>query len=190
MKGIIFNLLEDFIVSRHGEEIYEDIVETCDTGELDPFEIVSPGSYPDEVFDVIVRNAAKKTATPLPALLKEMGRHALPKLAKRYPHFFTPYTHPRDFLKTASMIHHVEVKKLYQGAEVPKFFVDDKGPEGLALTYKSRRHLCHLVEGLVDGLGTHYHVPLSVEQVECVLTGHDACTFNVQFLEHGTRQGQ
>ena len=160
MKGIIFNLLEDFIVSRYGENKYEEIVTASDTGQLDPFEIVSPGSYPDEAFETIVRRASEKTGTTMPELLKEMGRHSLPKLVERYPHFFDPHEHPRDFLKTTAMIHHVEVKKLYLGAEVPNFFISDEHQDGLTLVYKSKRSLCHLVEGLVVGLGDHYKIPV------------------------------
>ena len=183
MKGIIFNLLEDFIVSRYGEDKYEEIIAASETGSLDPFEIVSPGSYPDEAFQTIIKSASEKIDTNIPEMLKDLGQHSLTKLAERYPHFFDPYNHPRDFLKTASMIHHVEVKKLYHGAEVPHFYVDDHGQSGLTIVYKSKRHLCYLAEGLIAGLGGHYKVPVSVKQSECLLSGGSKCNFIVQFDE-------
>ena len=190
MKGIIFNLLEDYIVSRYGEKKYEEIITSCDTGTLDPFEIVSPGSYPDEAFQAIMKSASEKIDTNLPEMLKDIGQHSLAKLAERYPHFFEPYNHPRDILKTASMIHHVEVKKLYQGAEVPNFYVDDHGQDGLTLIYKSKRRLCYLAEGLIAGLGDHYKIPVSVKQSECIQSGGSVCKFIVQFHEDDkTAQG-
>jgi predicted hydrocarbon binding protein len=183
MKGIIFNLFEDFIVSRYGEDKYEEIIAASDTGALDPFEIVGPGSYPDEAFDAILNKASEKIDRNISEILKDMGRHSLSKLAERHPHFFNGCEHPRDFLKTASMIHHVEVRKLYQGAEVPSFFVDDRNQDGLALTYKSRRHLCHLVEGLIAGLGDHYKIAVSINQTECIHSGGQVCKFIVKFHE-------
>ncbi len=181
MKGIIFNLLEDFIVSRYGEDKYEEIITASDTGTLDPFEIVAPGSYPDEAFQTIMKSASEKTDSNIPEMLKNIGQHSLAKLADRYPYFFDPYDHPRDFLKTASMIHHVEVKKLYQGAEVPHFYVNDHGHDGLSIVYKSKRRLCYLAEGLIAGLGDHYKIPVSVKQSECIQSGGTACKFVVKF---------
>ena len=183
MKGIIFNLFDNFIISRFGEDTHDEILEASETGPINPFEIVGPGSYPDEMFDAIVTKAAEITKEDKANLLRAMGRHSLPILAERYPHFFNDYKHPREFLKTASMIHQVEVRKLYQDADVPKFFIEDHGSAGLTLTYKSRRHLCHLAEGLIDGLGVYYQVPLQISQPECVQSGGRACKLILQFQE-------
>lgn len=181
MKGIIFNLFEDYINTKYGEDFYEEILEASDTGEVDPFEIVGPGSYPDETFNTILAQASEMTQKDISLLLREMGRHSLPILADRYPHFFADYHHPREFLKTASMIHQVEVRKLYQGAEVPKFFVEDQDAGGLHLTYKSKRRLCHLVEGLIAGLGDHYRVPVNIVQIDCIQKGDSNCKFSLTF---------
>lgn len=183
MKGIIFNLFESFLTAKFGEETYEEILTASDTGSLNPFEIVGPGSYPDEAFNAILAKAAEKTKKDTADILREMGRHSLPILAERYPHFFDDYKHPREFLRTASMIHQVEVRKLYQDAEVPKFFIDDHDNAGLTFTYKSKRRLCHLVEGLLIGLGDHYRVPVEIRQTECLLTGGKVCKFILKFSE-------
>lgn len=181
MKGIIFNLFENFVTHQFGEETYEDIIAASDTGSLNPFEIVGPGSYPDEIFSIILTKAVEKTGKNKADILREMGRHSLPILAQRYPHFFDGYKHPREFLKTASMIHQVEVRKLYQDAVVPKFFIEDHDGQGLTLTYKSKRVLCHLAEGLISGLGDYYHIPTEITQIECIQTGGSICKFNLQF---------
>ncbi len=181
MKGIIFNLFEDFVVSRYGDDKYQEIIVASDTGLLDPLEIVGPGSYPDEAFDAILRQTSEKIGRDIPGILQDMGRHSLPKLAARYPHFFEECEHPRDFLKTTSMIHHVEVKKLYQDAQVPHFFIENMSQEGLTLIYKSKRHLCHLCEGLIVGLGDYYKIPISINQVECTQLGDQECKFIIKF---------
>ena len=183
MKGIIFNLFEKFITDKFGEESYEDIIAASDTDSLNPFEIVGPGSYPDEIFIILLAKTAEMTQMDRADILRAMGRHSLPILAERYPHFFDDYKHPREFLKTVSMIHQVEVRKLYQNAEVPKFFIDDHGDAGLTLTYKSRRRLCHLAQGLISGLGDHYRIPIEITQTECIQTGGKVCKFILKFHE-------
>ena len=181
MKGIIFNLFENFITTTFGEDTYEEIVNAADTGSVNPFEIVGPGSYPDETFDIIIAKTAEITHKDPADLLRAMGRLSLPILAERYPNFFVDFKHPREFLKTASMIHQVEVRKLYQDAEVPKFFIDEHDDSSLTVTYKSRRHLCHLAEGLIEGLGDYYQVPMVIVQPECVQNGGKACKLVLKF---------
>jgi hypothetical protein len=184
MKGIIFNLLEQFIVDRFGEDAYEEIIAASSLQTDDPYAMVSPGSYPDGDFMTLLGQAARITGMDQASLLQAMGRHSLPILAERYPHFFSGYTHPRDFLKTTSLIHQVEVKKLYRGAEVPRFTIRDL-PDGMLVTYHSSRHLCHFAAGLLAGLSDYYQVPMAVTQVECILEGGLTCTFELSFHEQG-----
>ena len=180
MKGIIFNLLEQFINDRFGEDTYEEIVAACSPLSGDPYAMVSPGSYPDSDFMTLLGQAARTTGMDQASLLQAMGRHSLPLLAQRYPHFFSAYDHPRDFLKTTSLIHQVEVKKLYRDAEVPRFTIEDQA-DGMTVTYHSSRRLCHFVAGLLTGLSDFYRVPMAVQQVECILEGGGACTFALSF---------
>lgn len=184
MKGIIFNLLEQFITDRFGEDIYEEIIADCSLQTEDPYAMVGPGSYSDSDFMAILGQAARTTGMEAAPLLQAMGRHSLPILAGRYPHFFSGYSHPRDFLKTTSLIHQVEVKKLYRDAEVPRFTIEDL-PDGMAVTYHSSRRLCHFVAGLLAGLSDYYQVPMTVQQVECILEGGRTCTFEVSFPRQG-----
>jgi len=146
--------------------------------------MVGPGSYPDSDFMVILGQAARTTGMDAAPLLQAMGRHSLPILAGRYPHFFSGFSHPRDFLKTTSLIHQVEVKKLYRDAEVPRFTIKDL-PDGMVVTYHSSRRLCHFVAGLLAGLSDYYQVPMTVKQVECILEGGRTCTFEVSFPGQG-----
>jgi predicted hydrocarbon binding protein len=184
MKGIIFNLLEQFIADRFGEDAYEEIVAACSLQTEDPYAMVGPGSYPDSDFMALLDQAARTTGMEAAPLLQAMGRHSLPILAARYPHFFTGHAHPRNFLKTTSLVHQVEVKKLYRDAEVPRFTIEDL-PDRMLVTYHSSRRLCHFVAGLLAGLSEYYQVPMTVRQVTCILEGGWTCTFEVAFPGQG-----
>lgn len=183
MKGIIFNLLGGYLTDRFGEDKYEEILSSCKLQSDDPFTMVSPATYADADFGIIAAKAAEILKMSIPDLLREMGTHAMPKLAERYPGFFTDYDHPADFLKTASFIHEIEVKKLYKDADVPKFTIESETPEQMILSYNSKRRLCHLVEGLLTGLGNYYNIPLKVKQTECQISGGQQCVFLLKFAD-------
>ena len=184
MKGIMFNLLEDFLTDRFGEEKYDEILTSCELHTKDPFIMVAPGTYSDADFGIIVATAAKMLKMKVPDLLRDMGRYALPKQAERYSNFFTSYEHPKEFLNTIAYIHQIEIKKLYKNAELPEFSIDKETPDQLILTYRSKRRLCHLAEGLIAGLGDYYGIPFTMKQIECVFTNGQQCTFELNFSDH------
>lgn len=187
MKGIIFNLLEDYITSRSGEEAYERLLSRCTLRSKDPLLMVAPGTYPDEDFQEIVRKAAADAGLAEDAFHRAFGRFAIPRMAERYPDFFAPFHHPKDFLKFTGMVHLVEVKKLYTDARVPDFTCRDTGPGELVLEYTSERRLCHLVEGLIEGVAAYYGVRTEYRQTLCQHRGDRTCEFHIRFAEDSGR---
>lgn len=179
MKGIIFNLLEGFVTQNAGKEKYEKIVSSCSLQTKDPF--VGPGTYPDSDFMAIVQAAAKELALPLPAVVRSFGMFAFPVLAKKFPQFVENYSHPKPFLKTIHSVIHVEVNKLYEGASTPIFSWKDTGPSSMILEYQSKRKLCAFAEGLLDGVGKYFNVPIQIKQDKCMLNGEKSCLFNLTF---------
>lgn len=119
MKGIVFNLLEEFITSMLGEEKYEEIVAGCDLKTKEPF--VGPGTYPDEDLFAIVGKTVAVSGIALPDALRGFGRFCFPRLAEKFPVFVTAHNHPKPFLKSVETVIHVEVKKLYPDAVLASF---------------------------------------------------------------------
>jgi hypothetical protein len=163
MKGIIFNLLEDYVTSCSDEASWEDIVAKCSLESKAPLDIVGPGTYPDNDFLEIVLKAADHLKTNPTELLRQFGRHSTPAIARRYSSFFTPYQHPKDFLKFTGVIHQTEIKKLYKDAKTPQFSCHEIDENHISLKYSSERHLDAMVEGLLEGLGDYYKIPLQIE---------------------------
>jgi predicted hydrocarbon binding protein len=179
MKGIIFNLLEQFITERFGDEMYEKILSECNLKTEEPF--VGPGSYPEEDLMALVDKVVEKMGVPLPEALRAFGRFCLPKLAERFPEFLTPHKHPKAFLKTIDSVVHLEVKKLYSDAEPPSFAYDDPSPERLIIRYRSKRRLCQFMEGLIEGVADYYRSPIKYKQTSCMLEGSEVCVFELTF---------
>ena len=182
MKGVVFNLLEEYIEENLGEGTYEEILGECTLTTKEPF--VGPGTYPDEDLMAIVAETIKMAGIPLPEALRSFGRFCFCKLSEKYPDFVSPYTHPKPFLKSVESIVHVEVKKLYADANPPDFAYIDSASDRLVIQYRSKRRLCQFMEGLIDGVAGHYQSPIKQEQRICMLNGDEFCEFNLIFLPY------
>jgi len=177
VKGIIFNLAAEVVVREHGEDVWDAVLEGAGvTGSY-----TSLGNYPDEDLLAIVASAARLLGAQDADVLRHVARGAIPLLAERYPHFFTPHQDARSLVLTLNDIIHPEVRKLYPGADVPDFTYVLDGPDGVTLTYRSARQLCTLAEGFSDGVAVHYGQRVVIDQPACMLRGDEACLLHCEF---------
>jgi hypothetical protein len=183
MKGIVFNLLEEVIRRDRGEEAWDDLLRAAGMDGA----FTSLGNYPDAALDDLVRTAAVRYDRSEADMLRWFGRRAMALLAGRYPEFFRRSTSTRGFLTTLNDIIHPEVRKLYPGAYVPVFDFDfDPAASGaIRMGYRSRRRLCHLAEGFIEGTADWYSEEALVSQSRCVRRGDDRCVFDVQLRSAG-----
>ena len=179
MKGVVFNLLEEFITREYGEDAYEDILDTCALENGGVF--IGPETYPDADFAALVDAACGRLGVTRADTLRAFGRFMFPSLLRRFPAFAEGHTHPRTFLKTVGDVIHVEVGKLMRETEPPEVTCVDAAHGGLILTYRSHRRLCALAEGLLDGAAAHFETPLARRQTACVDDGADRCEFDISF---------
>ena len=61
MKGIIFNLPEEFVVETFGVDAYEEILAASELRTTDP--VVGPGTYPDEDLLALVGKTVERLGT-------------------------------------------------------------------------------------------------------------------------------
>lgn len=175
MKGIIFNLLEDVVVDAYGERSWD---EALDRAGLDGV-YTSLGNYDDaqiiELFSVI----AAQTSVSVDDVHRWFGQRALPKMARRWPEFFTPHRTSVPFLRTLNSVIHPEVRKLYTGTDCPHFDFTSAADGALVIGYRSPRKLCGLAHGFILGVGDHYGEALTVRHLECMHDGDPRCLVEV-----------
>lgn len=179
MKGVIFNLLEDFIVEGWGAAKFEKIFEQCPIHTQVPY--VGPGTYPDAHLLAIIEQTCAELGVGRAEALRSFGRFAFPKLAARFDIFVREHEHPKPFLKTVHGIIHIEVQKVYANSEPPLISFTDPSPDRLLMHYTSRRKLCAFFAGLIEGTGDYFKVPLALAQTECTLEGAPSCEFSLHF---------
>jgi hypothetical protein len=179
MKGIMFNIAEQFIIDHYGEDALEEVIASCNLKTKEPF--VGPGTYPDEdMTEIVVKSSEKLGITPA-ELLKTLGRYAFAKLAERHPVFLTGHTSSKEFLKTVDKVIHVEVRKLYQHTILPTFSYSEPSDDELIIVYYSERKLYALMEGLIDGVADYFKQSITQKHRIMEKEGVEVCEFHLCF---------
>jgi predicted hydrocarbon binding protein len=177
MKGIIFNLLQEVVISNHGEDAWDQLLAAS---ALDG-SYTSLGSYPDEQIQSLVDSAAAMLGLTPFEVLRWFGQQAIPLLFHRYPRFFTSQASTRLFVLSVNSMIHPEVRKIYPGADVPTFEFRDLPKGGLEMGYLSPRRLCALAQGFIEGAAAHYGETATVEHLECMHRGDSKCVCHISF---------
>lgn len=177
MKGVVFNLLESFVVERFGHEALEQILDECRFETSEPF--VGPGTYPDTDLLTFASTAARHAGLDLETAEREFGRFCFPRLLALHGDF-ARYQDSRSLLRELDSVVHVEVRKLMRGARTPQFTVRDTGPNALSLEYRSTRRMCAFLEGLLAGMAEHFHETLSVRHERCLRRGDRSCLLHLE----------
>ena|SRR6185437_1755169 len=176
MKGIIFNLLEEVVISQHGEAAWDDLLDT--TGLAGSY--TSLGSYPDLEIEKLVTAGAEALGMSPEAVLRWFGREAMGRLAIRYPAFFTGHNTTLPFVQSVNSIIHPEVRKLYAGAHCPDFRFEHRPDGTLLMTYTSPRKLCALAQGFIEGAGDYFKEKIDVEHLNCMHRDDPKCLLSIR----------
>lgn len=182
MKGIIFNLLETVVTKEYGANTWDDLL---DAAQLDGA-FTSLGNYSDADLFKLVGAASTALKLPPEAIVKWFGTRMLPQLAGHYPQLFTPHKTARAFVLTLNSVIHPEVRKLYPGADAPDFDFDTTSPDVLVMHYRSKRKLCALAEGLVEGAAEYYGETVHIHHPECMCRGAVHCRLELSFAPKPT----
>lgn len=175
MKGIIFNLLQDVVITAHGDVMWDRLLEQA---ELDGI-YTSLGTYDDAEFMKLVSAAGLALSLSDDEVLTWFGRRAIPGMVERWPAFFAADQTTIPFLRTLNSVIHPEVRKLYAGAYCPHFDFTSPDDGSLVIGYRSPRRLCGLAHGFILGAGDHYGEILTVLHLECMHEGADRCLISV-----------
>jgi hypothetical protein len=176
MKGVVFNLLEQVVVQKYGETVWDDLLDAAQLSGA----YTSLGSYPDEEIEKLVSAASAALNVPPSEVLRWFGRAAMPLLASHYPHLFSQRDTARSFVMSVNSIIHPEVRKLYAGAACPHFHFEETPDGALLMGYNSSRKLCALAHGFIEGAGDHFGQTMLVEHLRCMHNGDSNCQLSIR----------
>ena len=107
---------------------------------------------------------SRRTGLGQDVLVHDFGLHLARVFAKKFSVFFDACDGTFDFLKRIDNHIHVEVKKLYPDAQLPKFTYTEISPYEFELKYESSRDFSHLAHGLIVGCMEHFHESFQIER--------------------------
>lgn len=154
MKGVVFTSFLEMVEDAHGLDMVDTLIEKS--------ELPSGGSYTavgtydhTEIVNLVV-TLSGETGIEVPLLLQGFGKHLFGILISSYPQFGEDASSSLELLESIENYIHVEVRKLYPDAELPRFECSRPGPRQLQMIYESSRHFEDLCEGLIRGAVEHY----------------------------------
>ncbi len=162
MKGIVFTEFLELVEQLYSPDMVDDLIESCELPSRGIYTAV--GTYPHNEIVNLLAKLSEMTGLAVGDLLKAFGSHLFGRFHKLYPVFFEGIDNAQQFLATIEDVIHVEVRKLYPDAELPRFDATHANADCLELIYRSDRHMGDLAEGLIEGCVRHFAVPHRIER--------------------------
>ncbi|MDH3300604.1 MAG: heme NO-binding domain-containing protein [Acidimicrobiia bacterium] len=171
MKGVLFNIVQEVVEDLYGSDTWDDLLDDADVEGA----YTALGDYASSELAAIVAAASVRTGLDPEAVLRLIGRLALPRLLRRLPSGVEHADEPLAFVRSVNDIIHPEVLKLYPAARPPVFDCEST-PDGLVVHYRSSRNLPDLAHGLLEAVDDQFEQSVVVQRLA------DDCDANAVFL--------
>ena len=172
MKGIVFTEFLEMVEDLFSPEIADRIIETSDLQSGGVYTAV--GTYDHNELVQLVTQLSTATGIAVPHLLHTFGKHLFGRFVVSYPQFFGGVGSAFAFLEHVEGYMHVEVRKLYPNADLPRFEYDTSEPRRLMMIYRSTRPFADLAEGLISGCIEHFGEQIDIQR-EDLSDGQGTC---------------
>lgn len=177
MKGIVFQALEEFIEEHFSLGLWDAMIAASKPPSGGIY--VSAGSYSDSELMRYIALLTKHTGKSADEIMQIFGVYLFEKLVAVYPYPLESMS-LKEFLLTIDKVVHVEVKKLYPHAHVPKFICEEIEENVIILHYQSEKKLFALAHGLILGASKYFKTPVVVKSF--VKEDGAQCTFAIKFV--------
>ena len=146
MKGIILSEFVEYLEQQLGELAAQQIIEQSGVESQGAYSRV--GMYDYQELIQLLTQTATHTNTESSVLLEGFSEHLFKMFKRDYGVFFEGVATAGEMLAQIDDHIHVEVKKLYPDAELPKFECEQDG-NMMTLHYSSPRPLAVVAQALV-----------------------------------------
>ena len=155
MKGIVFTEFLDLVEEKFGLEMVDAIISQSKLDSKGVY--TSIGTYSFSELLQLLQNLQTKTGISIDNLLLIYGEHFFSVIETNYKDLLSSYNDPIEMLASIENHIHVEVRKIYNDAELPTFIIKEKTKKTLILIYKSSRSMHHFGLGLMNKTFEHFN---------------------------------
>lgn len=163
MKGIVFTEFIDMVEQKFSPDMANRVIEDSDLPSGGIY--TSVGTYPHTEMVSMVSKLSEYSGIAVPDLISTFGSHLFGVFLKGYPGFFEGVSSAFEFLPRIENMIHVEVRKLYPDAELPRFDYQTPDADTMIMTYHSKRHFGDLAAGLLQACIEHYGEPIELSRI-------------------------
>lgn len=178
MQGIMFVELSRYVDERLGADGWTRVLDGAGLGGR----VYAPDfPAPDDDFMGLVTTTSTMTDRPVQDVLEDFGRFVAPDLlGGLYGLLVDPAWDLIDFLEHTEGTIHTVVRARDRAASPPKLRVERLALDEVLIVYDSPRKLCSLAKGIVRGAAEHYHEPVEIDELNCMLNGDPRCEILVR----------
>ena len=180
MKGIVFTELLAMAEGAVGEAALDEVLDGLELESGGAYSRV--GNYPCSELVSIVGALSARTGISGEDLQRRFGAWMLRRFLALYPDFFEGKAGSLEMLDAIEGEVHVEVRKLYPDAELPRFETKWSGPDRLTMRYASPRPLVAFCGGLISECAVHFGDNLNVEVTQ---TAPGEAVFDIERRQGG-----
>jgi len=160
MKGFIFTNFIEFVETNHGLEMVDEMITNCNLPSEGIYSSFSNYDF-DELVSLLTYVSQKTNVNP-EILLEKFGVFVFPYLIGKHSYIIENFDNPIDLIGGIENHIHIEVKKLYNDADLPTFRVVEKTTKKLTVIYHSSKGLTFFAIGLMKETLNHFNVNGSI----------------------------
>ena len=164
MKGVVFTEFQEMIEDQFGLEMYDRLIQACDLSSHGAY--TSVGTYDHSELLKLVTKLSSETGAEVPELVRAFGVHLFSRFSVAYPQFLEGIETAIDFLRSVEDCIHVEVRKLYPDAELPKFTFEQIAESRWEMNYESSRPFADLAHGLIAATIEHFGDAIDLDRFD------------------------
>lgn len=178
MKGMVFTELLAMAEDAFGEEVVDRVIAAADLPSGGAYSRV--GNYPCDELMALIAGFSAHSGIPGTELQRLFGHWMMHSFGTHYPEFFAGRTTSFAMLEAIEGDIHVEVRKLYPDAELPRFETRRESADTLALTYRSPRPLADFCHGLIEGCAAHFGEAAQIDRGDRTDAGMTVADFRIR----------
>jgi hypothetical protein len=178
MKGIVFTELLAMAEDAFGEDAVDRVIEDTDLPSGGAYTAV--GNYPCAELLALVSGFAALQGTSPEALQRLFGHWMMQSFARHYPQFFEGRNGSLDMLEAIENDIHVEVRKLYPDADLPRFDTQREDHDNLHMVYRSPRPLADFCHGLIEACSEHFGETAQIARQDGTEPGLTVASFRIR----------
>lgn len=164
MKGVVFTEFMEMVEARMGLDMLDDIITEAALPNDGAY--TSVGTYDHAELVRLVTALSNATGLNTSQLVFMFGEQLFQRFSVSYPVLFGQGSNAFEFLSGVDGVIHVEVRKLYPDAELPKLECERLSANELVVRYSSPRGFADLAEGLIAGCVKHFGEPIAVTRID------------------------